>query len=222
MPNLHAVVATATFLNDYENCPCKAHARYIAKAVPYVETPQMRWGNVVHKACEGRLTSGKPLPPEVEFLEPICLAIEQSGKVHGEQQVAVTARWEPCKFLADDVYGRGKIDVRVQRGSHKAVLLDWKTGKRREDPTELRIHAAMLKAREPELREIVGHYIWTQDARLGEAHDLSDVGRTRLLVDGMMNHVTSSLKTGHFPPRENPLCGWCDVDTCEFWKPRKS
>ena len=36
--------------------------RYIVKDQPYVESPEMKWGNDVHSAFEYRVGSRKPLP----------------------------------------------------------------------------------------------------------------------------------------------------------------
>lgn len=210
-----------TFLNDYENCPRKTHRKHVVRDLPYVETPAMRWGNVVHTATERRLTAGVPLPTECEHLEPICKAILGAGSVYGEQKVAVTAQWEPCSFYADNVAGRGKIDVLIMPNKWQAIILDWKTGKRREDPTELETHAALLYAREPQLQQIIGHYIWTTDNQLGEAHILSSVAKTKLRIVRMLEHIHKAEQTNFWPPRENPLCSWCDVTDCEFNKGKR-
>lgn len=213
-----SLVGSHSLLNDYENCPRKANERYIKKSLPYVETPAMAWGNVVHKACESRLTSGKPLPPDVAHLEGICKALETIGKVQGELQVAVNNIWQPCAFKADDVWFRGKIDVPVIVAPDKAFIFDWKTGKKREDPAELEIHAALWQTREPELREIKAFYIWEQECALGKLHEIDwgAISRTRVRLNSQMAHIKKAVETDYFPPRENPLCGWCDVTWCEF------
>lgn len=212
------LVGTHTLLNDYENCPRKANERYIKKSIPYVETPQMAWGNVVHKSCERRLTSGVPLPPDVQHLEGICKALEAVGKVQGELQVAVNKNWEPCTFKADDVWFRGKIDVPIILDQKRAFIIDWKTGKEREDPTELHRHAALWYSRLPTLVEIKAFYVWEQKSALGKMHpiDMGTVAGARMEINGIMAHIQQAIATGYFPPRESPLCGWCDVHWCEF------
>lgn len=215
------LIGSHTFLSDYENCPRKAHRRHVVRDLPYVPSPQMLWGNVVHEAAEGRLTSGRPWPDDCAHLEPIALAILAAGRVYGEQKVAVTSQWRPCSFYDPDVYLRGKVDVVIEVNKWQALILDWKTGKERENPDELELHAALLWAREPHFQEIKGHYIWVNDQRLGHRHDLSAFAKTQLRVNRMMTHAQHAQRTDFWPPRENPLCRWCDVKDCEFNKQGK-
>lgn len=214
------IVGSHTFLSDYENCPKKAYHRHVAKDLPYVETPEMKWGNYVHSAMERRLVAGIPLPDDLAHLEGFPAAILQAGRVEGEQKVACRADWSPCSFFDDDVKWRGKIDVTVNQESLVAIL-DWKTGKQREDPEELLLHAALLKCNRPDLGHAVGHYIWTKDNQIGRAHNLEPSTATYARYDTIMAHIEHNAALNHWPARENPLCKWCDVTHCNFNKKGK-
>jgi predicted RNA-binding protein with TRAM domain len=97
-----------------------------------------------------------------------------------------------------------------------AVFADWKTGKRREDPWELEIQAMMLRKKHPEIARCTGYYVWLKDVELGDPHQLNKDNSVQARIQGMMNHVARAEQLNHWPKRENPLCGWCDVKTCEF------
>lgn len=221
-------VASYSFLNDYDNCPRKAHHKYVLRDLPYEKaTVKMTWGTTVHKAFEDRIRHGTPLPPEVQPYERFAVQIEaqrERGRiVHAERSLGVRADMSPCDFHADDVFLRGKIDITIERDARAAHIVDWKTGKRREDPGELAINAVLLKALKPTLVSITGLYMWIADDRVGDSHDLSDTDRTWALAASTMNTIALRMPAGDrgWPPRPNPLCAWCPVVKCEHWKERK-
>lgn len=164
-------------LNTYrEICPHQAAERFIYKRVPFVETPQMKRGNDVHKAMEQRIgRQRRPLPVDMPY-EHFAKSFD-GRKVHPEIKLGVTKDGRATGFFDTDVFGRGKLDCPVV-GGDQAFIPDWKTGKIREDPFELAIGAVLLKAKFPHLTKIVGRYIWLQDQKLGQLYDLSDTQKT--------------------------------------------
>ena len=68
------IVYTYTMLSTYKNCGHQMFRRYVKKDLPYVETPEMKWGKDVHSAFEHRVASGRPLPHTMhqweEFARP--------------------------------------------------------------------------------------------------------------------------------------------------------
>lgn len=208
------IIWTFTFLNDYENCPHKAFRRYIAKDVPYIETDAMRWGNVVHTAFEKRLRHGEPLPDTLAHLEPFATALTPRRPVV-EYKLGIRADGRPCGFYDDNVWGRGKADVAIIE-SDRGVIVDWKTGKQREDARELEILGLLLQAAQPHVRTVVGHYVWIADNQLGTPHDVSNTAGTWRRVQSMMAQVNEYARLNHWPKNENPLCKWCPVMDCNF------
>ena len=57
--------------------------------------------------------------------------------------LGITEAGDACDFFAKDVWLRGKIDAIVIR-QPMAAIFDWKTGKKREDPGELELHAMIF------------------------------------------------------------------------------
>ena len=74
-------IGSYSFYNTLENCPHQAYHRYVAKTLPYVESPEMAWGNKVHAALEHRIKSGVTLPDEMVAAEGLAKQFHDMGKV---------------------------------------------------------------------------------------------------------------------------------------------
>lgn len=222
-------VGTYSFYNAFENCPHKAYHVYVAKSVPYVETPEMKWGNDVHSAMEARIKHGSPLPETMTSAEPVASQFHTMSKtvtVQVEQKLAVTAGGLPCDFWDDKVWFRGKLDCTVMalKLSTSAWLVDWKTGNVREEPFELETNALLLKVNHPTLETIHGEYFWMKTGQNGLRYTLNSHGQTfarlqalRSEAEGYFASGASAADAGRaWPKRKNPLCGWCPVTSCEF------
>lgn len=214
-PIAKPLVYSFTLLKTADNCMHKMWRQYIKKDIPYVETPEMKWGNDVHTAFEYRL-GGKPLPQNMMHWEPL-VSVYADRKAKAEMKLGITRQAKPTGFFDRDVYIRGKIDAALVNGEN-AFLPDWKTGSSKyEDPFELEIQALMLKALMPNLKRIYGHYVWLKENRVGENHDLSDVNSTWAKVNNKVEAIEDHMAEGEWPKTKNPLCGWCPVKDCENW-----
>lgn len=207
-------VYSYTFLNTYDICPKQAFHRYVLKDHPFVGSDASKWGNVVHDALDKRLSKGEPLPKEVAKYEFYAAAVEPL-KPQTEMKLGIKRDGTPVPFFDDDVWLRGKADVAARQGS-TAILLDWKTGKKREDPYELELQALMLQAAWPTVERITGHYVWLQDGVVGKAHDVSNTGETLQCLQEKADEIEHGHKMGVWPTKAGPLCGWCPVLSCEF------
>jgi hypothetical protein len=188
----------------------------VLKDVPYVETPQQKLGNEVHKALEYRL-KGKPLSKEHERYEFFVQPLGRYEGIKPEMKLGITAKGEPCSFFAPDVWGRGKIDVPIVV-KDSAVILDWKTGKVWEDPFELQVQAVLLHAKWPGLQRIVGSYVWLNESRVGVIYDLGDTNATRNKIYEIMAEVATCEINEKWEKKPGKLCAWCPVKSCEHNK----
>src|SRR4029453_58254 len=207
-------VASHSFLSAWDNCPWKAYRQYIAKDLPrQPQTEAMRWGNETHTAFEVRIKHGTPFPKGMEKFEAIAAPLVQAGAI-AEKMLGITEVGRVCDFFPPNVWLRGKVDCTILRDSAGAIF-DFKTGKRREDKSELEVHAVLLKAWQPTVQRVVAHYVWLQDNEVGKAHDVSDTEKKLADIRSTMNTVKNCMEIEDFPKRRNPLCGWCDVLDCE-------
>jgi hypothetical protein len=204
-------------LQAFDNCPFKGYRMYIKKDLPKEPpTKEMAWGTTVHKAFSKRLAQGSALPKEMEQYEHLVAPLVVH-KPLAEVPLAIRADGSPCGFFDDDVFCRGYGDVAIIKGTTGA-LFDWKTGKKREDKAELRLHALMLQARYSDLTRITGYYVWLQENKLGALHNLSETHETWANLNEQMDEIKFMMEQDNFPKTPNPLCGWCAVLDCEHNK----
>ena len=217
-PMAKPLVWSYTLLNTYDSiCPHQAYRRFIKRDIPFFETPQMKRGNDVHSALEHRVAAGRPLPPDMQQYEPIAAPLA-ARSAKAEEWVGVNSDFTPADSRQAN-YGRGKIDVHIAQGQ-SAYLLDYKTGKTREESFELEIQAVFLKAKYPDLKVIVGQYAWLAEVRLGKVHDVSDTQAKWMRIGAIVARMKADKQGGEFAKRPSGLCGWCPVKDCEHWRER--
>lgn len=213
------LVGSYSLLNQYLNCPHATFHKYIGKTIPFVETPEMAWGNRVHKAFEDRVSKRIPLPDDMAHWEQFAAPFDpmwKPGHAQVELKCAINIKGESTGFFSDDAWFRGKLDLSLVNNT-KAYLVDYKTGNPSyEDPFELEIGAVLLDARlSPKLRAIAGQYIWLKESRLGKMYDLSDTNKTFAKMKHLMAEIEQDRARDWFEKRKSGLCGWCAVQSCE-------
>jgi hypothetical protein len=211
-------IGSYSFYNTLANCPHQAFHRYVGKTLPYVESPEMAWGNQVHAAFEHRIKSGATLPDTMQAGEVLAGMFHDIAKVVAvrvELQLAMTADGKPCDYKDyDRVWFRGKLDC-VTRTADSAWMIDWKTGNVREDPFELECGALLLKVNRPELADIKGEYFWLKTGQAGLRYTLNNHDRYYAKLVNLRHDAETYLEKGEWPKKKTPLCGWCDVMSCE-------
>lgn len=209
------LIASHSFLDCFERCPKQAFRKYVAKDLPFVETEAMKWGNRVHLALEQRVRDKTPLPEDVAAYEKFAAALD-AHTCHVEQKLGMTIGGRGTAFFSPNVWCRGKVDVAIPRAP-TVLILDWKTGKPREDPAELERFAYMIRANNDELTTFKGRYVWLKEDRLGQGHAL-DPDR-RLAADKRLMEQAEALRARDepWPAHENGLCKqYCDDLSCAF------
>jgi hypothetical protein len=210
-----------TALSTFLKCPRQAAHRFVYRDVPQPESDAMRFGSDVHKALEERLREGKPLTVSFVRWEPLARSVDRARRdgqgVVFEEKVAVDRSWKSTGFFSDIAWGRGVLDLAMV-GNRAAVLLDWKTGKPKDDPLQLDIFAAFALARWPHLEEITAAFVWLQQDAPGKAvrYTRASIETTTIPeVTKLVDKMEQAEMTDHWPARRSPLCGWCPVTSCE-------
>ena len=213
-------VASHTFHKSWEQCPRKAWHSYIAKDVEREQSTAMAWGIRVHEVLEQHIKTGEPLPEGFRHYAHLYQFPPQGYSIQAELKLGIKQDGRACHFFDPDVYCRGVIDVVLLKDNRPdmAMLIDHKTGKVREDPGELELHAVLLNAYYPLLRHIKGWYNWLAVDRMGQVHDLSETRKNLQRLQRTHARIEQAFTLGAeaFPPRQGPLCGWCPVKQCEF------
>lgn len=209
------LVWSYTLLHTYRSiCAHQAFRRFLLKDIPFQETLAMKRGNEVHSAMEYRVSGGKPLPADMRQWEPLAAAFDGKGaKV--ENWVGITIEGKACDSRAGNVWGRGKIDLYIVKDT-TAFLLDYKTGKVREEPFELEVQSVFLHAKFPQLKKIMGQYAWLAENRIGKMYDLSNTAETWQTICATVRAIQSNRRPDGFDKKQSGLCGWCPVTDCEY------
>lgn len=216
------IVYSYTLLRNFENCPYKCYRLNVLKDIKFKSTPEMDWGNEVHDALDRRISKNRILPANMGAYEPYA-AYFQQFRPSAEMKVGITREGAACDFFAPNVFLRGKIDLSWgDQVKNVGWIVDYKTGKRREDDLELELFGLMFAAHtQGKYQKILGRYLWLKTFEIGSLHDLSNVTGTFNYVQKTVAEIEHNAAAGYWPKKQNPLCGWCDVLDCEFNKKGK-
>jgi len=208
-------------LKSFESCPRKHYEMNVQKNFQDKPSDVMAWGNDVHKAFENFLRDGKRPPIGMRQYTPMLEALaDQPGEKLIEQKLALSEVFSPTTWFARNVWVRTIIDYAVVNGA-KAVIVDIKTGKVREDYDQLALMAAVMFNHVEELEQITAMFIWTQEEWPA---NISKVTYTREELPQLWERFMKreeiyqdAHRNTDFPPKPSGLCrNWCAVSTCPY------
>lgn len=214
-------------LDAFENCPKQYYQEKVLKRFPYVETPEMNWGKRVHKDFENFLLHGTPLPADLamhhEFLADFKA---QPGELAGEERIALDVAMKECAYFSrtQQVWYRGQVDARKRdRAAGTSHILDHKTGKVKNDFTQLKGFAMWEFLTQPDIHTCKVEYYWTQiRGTAGETYHREQLPEIIQFFAAKLHRFADAFLTENFPPKQSGLCrGWCPVTDCEFWSPKR-
>lgn len=218
-------IHSVTKLQTFEQCPRKYYATYVS-GVSQGQTEEMRWGNIVHKALENNVKYDRPLPEGMEMFAwataPFRALKAQGHVVHAEQNMAITATYEPVDYWdkTGKVWFRGKTDADAVVGNH-AMIGDYKTGKPKDDPTQLDSMAMLTFALNPLIEKITAFFIWLKFNKAGTKvvyNRERDYDRVLHDIHPRIDRLEFEFRKMKFEPMPGPLCAWCHLKQCEYWQ----
>jgi len=210
-------------LKEYENCPKKYHEIRVLKNYEFTDTPQTIYGKEVHEALELYVRDNKPLAKNYQrFQKVVDTLIAIPGKKLPEYKMALDKNFKPCDFDSDDRWVRGIADLVIIDGEN-AYVVDYKTGSNKyPDPKQLRLMALMLFAHFPDVNNIkAGLLFILKNSFVQESYTRQTIHQSWKKFEQALDRLSLSFKDDVWTPNPTPLCGWCPVDTCEFYRPRK-
>jgi hypothetical protein len=213
-------------LMNYEQCGKKYYHLNVAEKghpdrVVDADSSFAEDGKIVHEALKARVISDKPLPLPMRHFERLAKPFANApGDKHGEMKLALTREFEPCDYFAPNVWVRVVIDLAIIRG-RVGIVVDWKTGKVKDDFTQMGLNAAVLSRWMPELDLLRTSYVWLQAGKLSpkiySLEDLTGVWNNLLPRVAKMEQDRARL---NLPAKQSKLCGWCPVSQCPHYKAR--
>lgn len=208
-------------LSTYEQCPKKFYHLKVAKDVKEEESEAQSDGKYIHDALYRRVIKQEPLPLPLRHHEDMAAKFAKTpGEKFGEMRLALSKTLEPVDFFAKNVWVRAVLDLIISRPP-TAIVVDWKTGKIKEDFSQLRLTAFILSQTMPEIEEFRLAYVWLRDKHIS----MSSVYKSDLIETWndflpRVNAMQKANRTTSFPAKPGPLCGWCPVVDCPHWVDR--
>jgi hypothetical protein len=168
-----------------------------------------------------RVIKGTPLPLPIRHFEKWAAAFEKrKGEKHGEMKLCLNNKFEPVAWFAPDAWVRAVVDLRIVDGS-TATIVDWKTGKKRIDWTQLMLTAAIVSQLMPEITKFNMVFVWLNSGEV--SHESIEKSAIRGIWQDVLPRVKAieiAKRTTDFPATESGLCRYCPVNTCPHWQER--
>ena len=209
-------------LTSFETCPKRYYHIKVAKDATDAPGEAALWGSTVHKYLEDRVRDGTSLPVSVAGYEKIVAPIVNSPGIKlVEEQMAVDKELRPVEWTADNAWCRGIVDIGILSTSHeKALLLDWKTGKRKADNDQLMLFAGLAYSHYPKLEIVQTGFVWLKENKVDkQGFTRKDISKIWATFAPRVHRMERAYLKAEFPPKPSGLCrNYCPVPKhkCEF------
>lgn len=200
-------------MTAYETCPRRFYLTSIAKVVVEPQTQATIHGNEVHKALELYVGGKAALPEKYGAYKPVADKLKTApGQKLLEYRFGLTKALQPTTFFASDVWVRGVLDVNILRPK-EAIVLDYKTGKRKVDNDQLKLFAGAAMNLWPHIEKVKTGYIWLQSGQMDtETFTQDDKAEIMGEFAVRVHRMETSEKNDSWPARPSGLCAaWCPV-----------
>ena len=212
-----------TSLTGFETCPRQYFHQKIAKDIPFTETEAMRFGNQVHKSLEDYVRDKKPMPPEHSPYAAVGEKfLDMPGTKVVEKEMCVTNEWQPTdySYRNPSAWCRGKGDIIVLQGD-KMFIGDYKTGKVKDDPSQMQLMTVLGFMHYPEVQVSVTSFIWLkqQPAQYTmQVYKREDMPSMKAEFERRVEAMALAHESENFPPRPSGLCkAHCPVKQCGYY-----
>lgn len=204
-------------ISNYMMCPRKfyeVNVTYNWKDA----SPAMQKGTDVHKLIEQYIKGDTPelkLPAGDKRVADTCYTLRHFyevgyPKVGVEQAFAVDEEFKPVDYKSPKAILRGKIDVYTYTNDDLNIR-DWKTGKKRDNSLQAHIYG-LLTAEAMPAKNTFCSFDYLEKG-MGNTYQITEKG-----LNYTKQIVRAVLDAKVFPERRNPLCPWCPVKSCSFWR----
>lgn len=208
-----AVPWSFSSLQQYETCPRRFYFTRITKAIVEPQTEATRFGNEVHSALEKYVAGKAELPGNMVQYKPYADSVRNSaGDKLLEYKFGLTKDLKPTEFFAKNVWVRGVLDVCIIRDD-EAVVLDWKTGKRKFDGDQLKLFAGVGLTLWPYVKSVKTGYVWLPDKKI-DRETFTPEQKPVIFAEfaQRVRRMEESEKNDDWPARPSGLCKkWCPV-----------
>jgi len=199
-------------LSTFENCPLQFEYLYVNKAVQDNGNEFTQYGTRVHESLEHYAKTRDPehLTLETRKFAPIVDRImSKEGEKWFEYQMAISPDKTPCDWFSPTVWLRSVADVLIV---HKdtAWVLDYKTGKVKDNPTQMQLFACMTMLHFPQVQKVKTSFIWlVHDSTTNAEYSREGFDGLWRGLEQRFARVQEGVDLGVFPAKPSRLCNWC-------------
>lgn len=213
-------------LENFELCPKWFYTVFVAKTTREEKHPAALYGQQVHEALHHAVEKRAPLPEQLKRLSGVTQLLAQfPGDRLCEFQMAVDESLSPVDWFGKTVYCRAIADF-VAVGHERALLIDYKTGKRKDEFLQLELTACLLMSHRPQLQEVQLRFLYTSDRAL--VAPPGDAPLTREQVPWVLAKLEPRVRAyqeahakHEFEPRPSWKCRGCVVTKCPYAEARR-
>lgn len=209
-------------MSTFEQCETKYEHLYILKDVRDAGSFHTEYGTRIHEALEHYGRDGRPLSQEAVRYQPVVdLLLNKPGVRYFEHQMAIDVDHQPVDWNSPFAWFRGIADVLILNDS-KAVIVDWKTGKVKDNPTQMILFALLVMDHFPEIEEVSTAFVWLAHNEVtSSTYCRKRKDQMWASVSPRIDALQKTLDLGVFGKTKSGLCGWCPVESCEHWRKRR-
>lgn len=210
-------------LSTFEQCEAQFDYLYVSKRVANQSNEASDYGDRVHKVLEaygkGTLDEAALSDEGKQTLKrwgPLVDKItSRPGDKFFEHQMSVNKQLQPTGWFDSDVWIRSIADVLIVNGD-TAYCLDYKTGKVKENPTQLQLFAAMVMWHFPEVQKVKTSFLWLKyDDATNSTYERRFLDALWRAMEPRFTQVQDIIDLGVFKAKPSGLCPWCPAkDIC--------
>lgn len=208
-------------LKQFENCPQRYYRQRILKDIKDEGGEASKNGERIHTAFEVRLMENTQFSKDMSAYEPLCQSVEKlasdGGQLLVEKELVLNESLQPTGWWDKDAWLRSKLDVLVLKGE-KAVVLDWKTGKRRPDFFQMQMFAAQVFKHYKDVQIVQTSLVWLGDASMDkQAYNRIDMHTIWQGIESKITRIEQAVEHDNWPARPSGLCNYCPAKpTCKW------
>jgi len=204
----------------YEQCPLRYYLQRVEKSVVDTGNSASVHGERIHKYLEERIRDNKELPQDAKHYEPLCQSVisaAEGNELYLEKELVLTEELTPTTWWEPNAWLRSKLDV-VIIGPKKAVVMDWKTGKRKPDTFQLGLFAAQVMKHYPQIETVSTSFVWLKDMAMDkEDYHRESINEVWADIMTRIRRIHQSAEHQVWPARPSGLCRWCPArSSCDF------
>lgn len=224
-------------IDMFESCRLLFQHNHILKTIKFVQNAAMKRGELMHNKLErnvvrtinGQLPiEGKPGDTNVFHVTPIIQAfVANHPGIFMEEEVTLNNRWKPTGWFSKDAWVRAKMDLigivnPTTARNQTMSILDWKTGKVRDTPGQLRLYNLVALKKWQEVGTVSSVFCFIDHSQFGQkiTSTRADLPALEDEFGERQEAIQIANERNDWPPTKNYRCQWCTVNDCQFVRSR--